>query len=322
MTHSSSARSPRAIVGALLLAAMLAACGAPNDSASSQPAQSPGASGFPVDVVSGATGSTDTITVDQRPEAIVSLSPTATESLFAIDAGAQVVAVDEQSNYPAEAPVTQLSGYTPNVEAILNYSPDLVITAMPDPDTVASLAAAGVPTLALPPASTLDEAYDQLARLGQATGNTDQAAALVADMKSRIEQAVSAAPDLSGVSYFHELDPTLYTVSSSSFIGEIYGLFGMKSIADAAPGGDAFPQLSEEFVVDANPDVILLADAQCCGVTPGSVAQRPGWAEVRAVQQNQVFVLNADIVSRWGPRVVDFVESISSYASQLNLEHA
>ena len=322
MTHSSSARSPRAIVGALLLAATLAACGAPNDSASSQTAQSPGASGFPVDVVSGATGSTDTITVDQRPEAIVSLSPTATESLFAIDAGAQVVAVDEQSNYPAEAPVTQLSGYTPNVEAILNYSPDLVITAMPDPDTVASLAAAGVPTLALPPASTLDEAYDQLARLGQATGNTDQAAALVADMKSRIEQAVSAAPDLSGVSYFHELDPTLYTVSSSSFIGEIYGLFGMKSIADAAPGGDAFPQLSEEFVVDANPDVILLADAQCCGVTPESVAQRPGWAEVRAVQQNQVFVLNADIVSRWGPRVVDFVESISSYASQLNLEHA
>ena len=133
---------------------------------------------------------------------------------------------------------------------------------------------------------------------------------------------MSAAPDLSGVSYFHELDPTLYTVSSSSFIGEIYGLFGMKSIADAAPGGDAFPQLSEEFVVDANPDVILLADAQCCGVTPESVAQRPGWAEVRAVQQNQVFVLNADIVSRWGPRVVDFVESISSYASQLNLEHA
>lgn len=322
MTHSSSARSPRAIVGALLLAATLAACGAPNDSASPQTTPSPGTSGFPVDVVSGATGSTDTITVDQRPEAIVSLSPTATESLFAIDAGAQVVAVDEQSNYPAEAPVTQLSGYTPNVEAILNYSPDLVITAMPDPDTVASLAAAGVPTLALPPASTLDEAYDQLARLGQATGNTDQAAALVADMKSRIEQAVSAAPDLSGVSYFHELDPTLYTVSSSSFIGEIYGLFGMKSIADAAPGGDAFPQLSEEFVVDANPDVILLADAQCCGVTPESVAQRPGWAEVRAVQQNQVFVLNADIVSRWGPRVVDFVESISSYASQLNLEHA
>lgn len=255
VTHSSSARSPRAIVGALLLAATLAACGAPNDSASPQTTPSPGTSGFPVDVVSGAAGSTDTITIDQRPEAIVSLSPTATESLFAIDAGDQVVAVDDQSNYPAEAPVTQLSGYTPNVEAILSYSPDLVITAMPDPDTVASLAAAGVPTLALPPASTLDEAYDQLARLGQATGNTDQAAALVADMKSRIEQAVSAAPDLSGVSYFHELDPTLYTVSSSSFIGEIYGLFGMKSIADAAPGGDAFPQLSEEFVVDANPDV-------------------------------------------------------------------
>ena len=100
MTHSSSARSPRAIVGALLLAATLAACGAPNDSASPQTTPSPGTSGFPVDVVSGAAGSTDTITIDQRPEAIVSLSPTATESLFAIDAGDQVriaTAVSETS---------------------------------------------------------------------------------------------------------------------------------------------------------------------------------------------------------------------------------
>lgn len=136
-------------------------------------------------MVSGAAGSTDTITID-RPEAIVSLSPTATESLFAIDADDQVVAVDEQSNYPAEAPVTQLSGYTPNVEAILNYSPIWSSRRCLDPDTVASLAAAGVPTLALPPASTWTRPTISSPGLGQATGNTDQAAALVADMKSRM----------------------------------------------------------------------------------------------------------------------------------------
>lgn len=317
-----SAQSPLAVLGALLLAVTLAGCGssASQTSAETSTAGSPG--GFPVQVVTGATGSDTTITIEQQPEAIVSLSATATETLFAIGADDQVVAVDDQSNYPADAPKTNLSGYQPNVEAILGYSPDLVVTSSPDADTIASLEKAGVPTLVMSSAANLDDVYEQIDRLGQATGHDEQASSVVSQMRSRIDAAVAAAPQLSGVSYFHELDASLYTVSSESFIGQVYGLFGLTNIADAAPSGGGYPQLSEEFVVESNPDVIFLADGQYGGVTPEQVAQRPGWSEVRAVQQNQIYVLDADIASRWGPRVADYVEAIGGYVAQLNLVNA
>ncbi|WIY81567.1 ABC transporter substrate-binding protein [Propionimicrobium sp. PCR01-08-3] len=320
MFRTSSARSPLAAAGALLLTVALAACGAPTD-ATSASGSSDAAGGFPVTVTSGTSDSTTTVTIDSQPEAIVSLSPTATESLFAIGAGEQVVAVDDQSNYPEEAPVTDLSGYQPNVEAILNYSPDLVVTSSDDPDTTASLENAGVPTLVLPSATNLDEAYDEIDRLGQATGNDEAADSLVEDMRSKIEAAVAAAPDVTDATYFHELDPTLFTVSSNTFLGEIYGLFGLQSIADASDGDD-YPQLSEEYVVQANPDAIFLADAQCCGVTADQVAGRAGWSEVSAVQDDHVFVVDADIASRWGPRIVDYVEAVGEYVAELNPDKA
>ena len=246
-------------------------------------------------------------------ERIVSISPTATEMVFAIGAGDRVVAVDQFSYYPEEAPVTDLDGWNPNVEAIASYDPDLVLMQTSG-DVSASLEALGIEVWAHDAPFAFDDVYVQIEQLGEVTGQSDEAAALVADMRARIDELIAAAPDASGLSYYHELDNTLYTVTSSTFIGQVYGLFGLTNVADPADADGSswgYPQLSDEYLVDADPDMIFLADTLCCGQNAQTVAERPGWDQLTAVQTGRIVELNDDIVSRWGPRLVDFISAIS-----------
>lgn len=266
--------------------------------------------GFPVTVETDA----GEVTIEERPDSIVSLSPVATEILFAIGAGDQVVAVDDQSNYPDEAPTTELSGFTPNIEAILSYEPDLVFIAFDPGDLAASLEAADVPVVTFDAAVTLDDTYHQIEATGVATGNVEQAAQVSQSTRNDFEEILSGAPQVEdGTTYFHEIDANLYTVTSSTYFGQIYAMFGLENIADPADeDGSAagYPQLSSEFVVAADPDLIFLADAQF-GESAQTVAERPGWAVLTAVQEGHVYELDSDLASRWGPRVVDFARSIS-----------
>ncbi|MGW0519788.1 ABC transporter substrate-binding protein [Crossiella sp. NPDC003009] len=267
-------------------------------------------SAFPVEV--GAPGGKP-LTITKKPERIVSLNPTATESLFAIGAGKQVVAVDDQSNFPAEAPKTTLSGFKPNVEAIAGHQPDLVVASNDVEGVVAGLEKLKIPVLLLPAAKTLDDAYGQISILGQATGQGTPANDVVNRMKGQISKLVRETPrPAEALKYYHELDPTFYTVTSKTFIGSIYGLFGLVNIADAAdPTGGGYPQLSAEQVVSAAPRLIFLADVKCCGQSAAAVGTRPGWASVPAVRDGGVVALDDDIASRWGPRVVDLVRTVS-----------
>jgi iron complex transport system substrate-binding protein len=153
-------------------------------------------------------------------------------------------------------------------------------------------------------------------RLGDATGNADEAAAAVSEMRDGIEQALAEAPDADGVTYFHELTPDLYTAAGSTFIGEVYGLFGLQNIADESKSRDDYPQLSQEYVVQADPDLVFLADGQCCDVAVTDVGKRPGWAQVSAVADQQVHVVDEDVASRWGPRVLDFVQQVSQILAE------
>ena len=246
-------------------------------------------------------------------ERIVSISPTATEMVFAIGAGDRVVAVDQFSYYPEDAPVTDLDGWNPNIEAIASYDPDLVVMQTSG-DVGASLEALGIEVWAHDAPFVFDDVYVQIEQLGEVTGQTEEAAALVADMQAQISELIAAAPDASGLTYYHELDNTLYTVTSSTFIGQVYGLFGLTNVADPADAdGSAwgYPQLSDEYLVDADPDVIFLADTLCCGQNAQTIAARPGWDQLTAVQTGRIVELNDDIVSRWGPRLVDFIAAIS-----------
>jgi iron complex transport system substrate-binding protein len=262
--------------------------------------------GFPV-TVEAANGA---VTVDEMPESIVSLSSTGTEMLFAIGAGDQVVAVDEFSTYPPEAPVTALSGFTPNLEAIIGYEPDLVVISFDPGELVSGLGAVDVPTLLLPTAASLDDSYTQLEVLGAATGHVGEAAEVVSRMQADIDQIVATTTIPAGLTFYHEVDETLYSATSSSFLGQVYALLGLTNIADEADDGSGFPQLSSEFIVSQDPDLIYLADVDF-GVTPESVAERPGWAEMTAIQNDAIVPLDSYLASNWGPRVVELLDTIA-----------
>lgn len=260
--------------------------------------------------------STTTATTTTTPalKRIVSLSPTATEMLFAIGAGPQVVAVDDQSNFPANTPKTDLSGFTPNAEAIAKYTPDLVVVSddskIKDAMTTLKIAVAVEPA-----AVTIDDTYKQIAELGQLTGHAADADAVVMKMKADIQTAVASAPKLAKpLTYYYELDNTYYTVTSKTFVGSLIAQLGLSNIADDSdPSGSGYPQLSAEKIVKANPNVIFLADTKCCQQDAAAVGARPGWKAITAVTTGGVVGLDDDIASRWGPRVVDLLQTIVSH---------
>jgi iron complex transport system substrate-binding protein len=115
------------------------------------------------------------------------------------------------------------------------------------------------------------------------------------------------------LSYYHELDDTLYTVTSATFIGEVYAMAGLVNAADPADADGSswgYPQLSAEYLLDADPDIIFLADTKCCAQTAAAIAERPGWETLTAVSTGRIVELDDDVASRWGPRIVDFLRAI------------
>jgi len=289
----------------------LTSCGAAQ---SSPPAQQ--AAHFPVTIAEPSGG---TVTIKQQPHRIVSLSSTATEMLFAIGAGSQVIAVDDQSNYPSNVPKTKLSGFTPNIEAIAGYTPDLVVAADDLGGLVHGMQALDIPILIEPAAKSFDDSYLQIRQLGAATGHPSEADALTTRMRSQIGAFIaSVAKPARQLRVYHELDNTYYSATSATFIGQVYKLLGLTNIADSATSTiPDYPQLSAEFIVSSNPDLIVLADTKCCQQDLHSVGARPGWGAIAAVKNGQVIGVDDDIASRWGPRVVDFMQTVAAHVQQL-----
>jgi iron complex transport system substrate-binding protein len=243
---------------------------------------------------------------------VVSLSPTATEILFAIDAGDLVVAVDVYSNHPADAPASDLDGFVPNVEAIAALDPQLVV--MQSNEAAAGLEAIGITVIQQDSPATFDEMYAQIEQVGAATGRVAEAAEVVLGIQTDIAALQAEAPDAGDLTYYHELGTEYYSLSGDSFIAEVYGLFGLTNIGDQADG-DAFAgylQLTEEFILGADPDLIFLADTIFAEQTAQTVAARPGWGDLTAVQNGDVIELDDDVASRWGPRVVQFADAIAA----------
>jgi len=290
----------RVLIGSLVvLSSLLAACGGDKtDSSASVETEAP----------------VTTEVVDDTPQRIVSLSPTHTEILYALGAGDQVVAVDSMSNYPAESAsvLTDISGYEPNVEAISALEPDLVVIGDDFSGLAEQLSTIGIESWVSPAPMTLDEAYEQIVELGDVVGRLDNAQSVTQKMKDDIAEIVATIEiPATPISYYHELDDTYYSVTGNTFIGSIYDLFGMRNIADATEGDTDYPQLSAEFIVSQDPNVIFLADVNL-GVTAETVAARPGWSGLSAVVSGNIVAINDDIASRWGPRLVEFVQAVAT----------
>ena len=295
------------VTGALVMAFAVLVAGAAGGGSS--PAS------FPVTI----TASNGKVTVAKKPRRIVSLSPTATESLLAIGAGSQVVAVDDQSDYPKNAPRTSLSGFTPNVEAIAAYRPDLVVIAYDPKGLSGALGRLGITVIHQDGAATFKVAYQQIRQLGLVTGHEAVATRLIVRMKAKIAGIVrTARRSGGGLSVYHELTPDLYSATSKTFVGKVYAALGLRNIADEADAvGTGYPQLSAEYVVSASPDLIVLADTVCCGQKASTVASRPGWDRISAVRTGSIVRIDDSIASRWGPRLVNFFRAMSSALARL-----
>ena len=251
-----------------------------------------------------------TTTIAKKPTRIISLSPSATESLFEIGAGKQVLAVDSLSNFPKSAPITELSAFEPNVEAIAALKPDLVVLsvdAMKSMVVKEALEKLKIPVLMEKAPENIAQAYKGIEVLGAVTDHTSEAKKVTFKMAALIKSILNRAKRTVKITFFHELDNTLYSVTSDTFIGKVYKDFGLINIADKAAGADSYgyPQLSAEYVVKTDPDIIFLADAEY-GESPATVRARAGWSGITAVTKKNVFALPNDIPSRWGPRLVDF----------------
>lgn len=244
-----------------------------------------------------------------KPDRIISLSPTATEMLFAIGAGGNVVAVDSHSNFPKDAPLTKLSALEPNLEAIASYKPDLVIIAFEIGNLKVDLNAVGIEVLMLPATPTVEDALKQILEIGDITGNEENAEKLVVKIRSQIKTISLQREGKPKFSVYHELDENYYSPSTWSFLGNIYDILGFKNIADEADTAKTgYPKLSAEYIMVSNPDIIVTSglknDKQL------KFASRAGWNAIKAVQNEAIISVEPDIAGRWGPRMIDFCEQI------------
>ena len=295
---------------ALLVAALLLAPLSPVSAA-------PTATKYPLIISSGGYSTT----IAKKPTRIISLSPSATESLFEIGAGKQVLAVDSYSNYPKSAPITDLSAFEPNVEAIAALKPDLVVLsvdAMKSLVVKEALEKLKIPVLMEKAPENLAQAYKEIEVLGAVTDHTSEAKKVTFKMSALIKSILNRAKVSGKVTFFHELDNTLYSVTSDTFIGKVYKDFGLINIADKAAGADSYgyPQLSAEYLVKSDPTIIFLADAEY-GESAATVKARAGWSGITAVTKKNVFALPNDIPSRWGPRLVDFYRYVAACLSKV-----
>jgi iron complex transport system substrate-binding protein len=255
------------------------------------------------------------------PKRIISLSPSATEILYAIGAGNQVIAVDDLSNYPSKAPITKLSAFSPNVEALLNYKPDLIILnadATKALEVKAALEKLKIKVFFERAPLDLKEAYLEITALGRTTGKISGAQNVISNMKSKISAAIKKGKTSKKITFFHELDNTLYSATSDTFIGKVYKDFNLINVADQAATADSagYPQLQSEYVIKSNPKIIFLADAQY-GESLETLTKRAGWNGIAAIKNKNVVALPEDIPSRWGPRLVDFYEFIASSTAKV-----
>ena len=248
---------------------------------------------------------------------VVSLAPSNTEILFAVGAGPQVVGRDEFSDYPAEAAAVDSVGGSMgqySAEAIVALKPDLVLAAeINTPELVKQLEGLGLTVYYLKNPTTLEEMYGNLEIVGQLTGQ--DVTELVDSLKARV-QAVDEkiAPLSSRPTVFYEIDATdaskPYSYGPGTFGDLLIQRAGGANLVSLAGITDAYPQVSLEQLVAANPSMIILGDSMW-GVTPESVLARAGWEGLDAVKNNQIFAFDDNLVSRPGPRLVDGLEQLA-----------
>ena len=256
------------------------------------------------------------VTLEARPERIVSLAPSNTEILFAIGAGDRVVGVDSFSDYPAEVQdLPKLGGLTDtNYEQIVALEPDLALTIGGTEEQVKKLEELGIPVAVIQPA-TLDDVLERIQRIGELVDAQAGAQQVVADMKARIDavrQRVADVPPDQRVRVFYEVwnDP-LMTVGPGGFIHDVIVAAGGVNVAEGT--GQAWPQISLEEVVRQDPQVIVVPASLKSSYDELKAGTRSGWEGITAVKEGRIYMIDDDLISRPGPRLVEGLEQLARW---------
>lgn len=297
---------------ALLFAVLfIVSCGTSTTLAPASPSATPTASlpaaAFPVSITDFQGRS---VAISKRPERIVSIGPSNTEFLFALGAGDRIVGDDDFSDQPAAATTKDhIGGVKVNLEKVVSLKPDLIVTVKFSDGTIEALSQTTATVLVVDPQSLADVTRTA-ALLGTAVGaDGDGLARSIQDKLDAVKAKTATAPKLK---VFDEEDASdlakMYTVGPGSFLNDLITLAGGTNIAAAAK--TAYPTISAEEVVRADPEVIVLDDA-AFGMTVDAIAKRPGWAALSAVRNQRVYPLDANLMSRPGPRVAEAADTLA-----------
>lgn len=270
-----------------------------------------GQPGFPL-ALSDASGVEHRL--EERPQRLVSVAPSITENVFALQAGDRLVGVSDWDNYPAEvAQIERIGGLEPNLEKILSLEPDLVLAQVSVNDnSIQALRDAGLNVLVLPSVKTFEDAYEVLRMLGQALGAQEQAEAVIREMEAKKAEITAKVADVSEaekVRVWAEVSPDLHTAGSGTFIDDLIRLAGGINIA---AGVEGWGQMSEEQVIAAQPDVIITTYGYYTAEPIEQlISSRKGWQDVPAVRGGRIYDLDNDILSRPGPRLVEGLSKLA-----------
>lgn len=299
-----------------LSAALLAGCGSeeaetPETTNDQEPQEESGT--FPLTV----TGADDQeVEIEAAPERIVTLTPSNTEIAYELGLGEEIIGVSDNDTYPEDVQTKEkVGGMEFNVEKIISLNPDLVLahdSAGAAAETgIQQLRDAGIDVLVINNADTIDEMYNSFELIGEATGTTAEAETAVKELKANfaaLEEKAASIKEEDVRSVFFEVDPSLYTTGSGTYLNEIFELINVENtMADQ----EGWPQVTEEAVIEKNPDVILLNYGSYVEKAVDGVLTREGWDNVNAVKNKEVIEVNADITSRTGPRLAEGAESIA-----------
>ncbi|MBN2658377.1 MAG: cobalamin-binding protein [Spirochaetales bacterium] len=250
------------------------------------------------------------------PQRIISLSPSTTETLFAIGAGDQVVGVTSYCNYPSEAATREIiGGFSPktiSIETIISLNPDLVIAGVSAHQPIAdTLKEAGIAVLSIEPKS-VDDVRSVIEELGMITGHEEQGKALSEEIEARIEAVQQKLAKLDGdrLRVFYEVwDAPLMTAGPESFTGQMITLAGGINIFTDAEGD--YPQVSSEELVSRNPQAIIASETHGDKLNSEALREREGWDAIDAYINDRIILLDGDIVSRPGPRMIEAIEMMA-----------
>lgn len=306
-----------------LSAALLAGCGSEEADAPAEQTETgtgteaevekEATAAFPI-TVTGADGVE--VEIEAAPGRIVSLTPTNTEIAYELGLGEEIVGVSDNDTYPEDVNNKErVGGMEFNVEKIISLTPDLVLADNSAGESATpgfqQLRDAGIDVLVIDNVATIDGMYEAFHLMGEATGTMAQADTEVEELKAgfaELEEKADTIPEEERKQVFFEIDPTLYTPGGDTYLHEVMDIVNAENIASAEQG---WPQLTEEAVIEKNPDVILINYGAYVENAVDGVLSRPGWDSVTAVKEKAVYEMDADLTSRTGPRLLLGAEAIA-----------